>query len=86
MCAVTKRALDYLNEALGELVTESLDSCFRISTEAEGALKVGVSTPEEGDTTFEHRDSTVLAISSEVMDVYSSMTLDVDDQKNLVLR
>lgn len=83
---ITESALEHLADAIRS-VNGSIpkDTCFRLTVDKDGNLALALDVASPDDTTFEHKDVTVLVVSSELADGFAGRALDVNAAGDFVL-
>lgn len=83
MLTVTDSALQHFYKAIDQ--SNDSGACFRMITQADKTLGLILDSPADGDKTFEHEGTTVLAMPESLAKTLSQRTLDIDGGGQLVL-
>lgn len=83
MLSVSDPALQQLHGSLPE--SNGADKCFRIMPQDESTLTLKYMAVEEGDTTFEYLERTVLALPKELAPLCNNKRLDINNEGQLEL-
>jgi hypothetical protein len=86
MITVTDGAREYLRGAASGLAK---DECFRLTRGMGGKIALVTGRPADSDVTFEHENTTVLALEAELAEDLEGRTVDIEEReagkKGLVL-
>jgi hypothetical protein len=77
MVTVTDGAREYLHGAAGSL---SDDECFRLARGMGGKIAIVTGRPVDSDVTFEHGESTVLAMEPQLAEDLEGRTIDIEER------
>jgi hypothetical protein len=78
MMELTSQAREYLATSLeGARVSDTDDTCFRITLSDRGEPRLTLSRPLPDDTTFKHDDRVVFALASAVAPRFTEHTFDL---------
>jgi hypothetical protein len=77
MVTVTDGAREYLH---GEAEGLADDECFRLARGMGGKIAIVTGRPVDSDVTFEHGDSTVLAVEAKLAEDLGGRTIDIEER------
>jgi hypothetical protein len=77
MITVTDGACEYLSGAAERL---GADECFRLARGMGGKIAIVTGRPVDNDVTFEHEDSTVLAMEANLAEELKDRTIDIEER------